>query len=118
MFSTAKSPLRRILGVSLLITLHCNFLKAQSPYPNPVLELLRTRSLGIEFERKQAERRLWQQQERRQVPLYNARLNLAVIDFHKHILKDGHYLVTNCSLCRKYVKEIKSYSKKVEQAMK
>ena len=38
--------------------------------------------------------------------------------FHKHIIKDDHYLVTNCALCRKYLKQIKSYSKKIDQAMK
>jgi hypothetical protein len=26
--------------------------------------------------------------------------------------------VTNCSLCRKYLSQIKSYSKKLDQAMK
>jgi hypothetical protein len=56
--------------------------------------------------------------ERRNVPVYNARLNSAVLAFHEHIIQDGHYLVTNCSLCRKHLSQIKSYSKKLDQAMK
>jgi hypothetical protein len=52
------------------------------------------------------------------VPVYNAHLNEALIEFHEHISKDEHYLVTNCGICRKYLSEIKSYSKKLEQAMK
>ena len=52
-----------------------------------------------------------------QVPVYNARLNNAVIEFHKHISKDAHYLATNCHICRKYLKEIKSASKKLQSAM-
>ena len=52
------------------------------------------------------------------MPVYDAHLNGALIDFHKHLSKDEHYLVTNCGICRKYLSEIKSYSRKLEQAMK
>ena len=41
--------------------------------------------LGRDFERRQNEFRSWKLQERRRVPTYNALLNDAVIDFHKHI---------------------------------
>jgi len=41
-----------------------------------------------------------------------------VIEFHNHILKDEHYLLTNYGICRKYIGEIKSYSKKLDHAMK
>jgi len=74
--------------------------------------------LGRDFEKRQNEFRAWKLQERRNVPVYNVHLNGALIDFHKHILKDEHYLLTNCGICRKYLSEIKSYSKKLEQAMK
>ena len=52
------------------------------------------------------------------MPVYNAHLNGALIDFHNHISKDENCLVTNCGICRKDLSEIKSYSKKLEQAMK
>ena len=81
-------------------------------------ELLRTQTLGRDSEKWQNGFRAWKLQERRNVPVYNARLNGALIEFHKHILKDEHYLVINCGICRKYLSEIKSYSKKLEQAMK
>lgn len=81
-------------------------------------ELLRAQMLGRDFKKLQGDSRLWKEQERRRVPVYNVHLNGAVIDFHNHILKDEHYLVTNCGICRKYISEIKSYSKKLEQAMK
>ena len=64
------------------------------------LELLRTQMLGRDFKKRQSEFRLWKEQERRRVPVYNVHLNGAVIDFHNHILKDEHYLVTNCGICR------------------
>jgi hypothetical protein len=74
--------------------------------------------LGRDFEKRQNEFRAWKLEERRNVPVYNAHLSGALIDFHKHISKDEHYLVTNSGICRKYLSEIKSYSRKLEQAMK
>ena len=82
------------------------------------LELLEAQMRGRDFEKRQNDFRLWKLQERRKVPAYNAHLNGAVIEFHNHILKDEHYLLTNCGICRKYLGEIKSYSKKLQQAMK
>jgi hypothetical protein len=82
------------------------------------LELLRTQLLGRDFQRRQNEFLAWKLEERRRVPGYNAQLNGAVIDFHNHILKDDHYLFTNCGICRKYIGEIKSCTNKLEQAMK
>jgi len=55
------------------------------------------------FEKRQNEFRARKLQERRNVPVYNAHLNGALIDFHNHISKDEHYLVTNCGICRKYL---------------
>lgn len=81
-------------------------------------ELLKAQQMGIEFQQLQLESRAWRDRERRNVPVYNARLNGAVIAFHKHITRDDHYLVTNCSLCRKHLSQIRSYSKKLDQAMK
>ena len=82
------------------------------------LELLQSQKIGIEFQQRRLEARAWRERERRNVPVYNARLNGAVLAFHKHIIQDGHYLVTNCSLCRKHLSQIRSYSKKLDQAMK
>ena len=70
-----------------------------------------------EFEQRQNQYSSWKERERRNVPVYNARLNGALASFHKHI-GDDHYLFANCTICRKYLKEIKTYSKKLEQAMK
>ena len=71
------------------------------------LELLQTERVSMEFFKSQEDYRIAQMEERRRVPVYNARLNNAVADFHKHITKDSHYLVTNCAICRKYLSEIK-----------
>ena len=112
----------RVLGCSLalllLLALHpVVVLNAQLPdYLR--LELLRAQTLDRDFEQRQNDFSLWKLQERRRVPVYNAHLNGAVVDFHNHILKDEHYLATNCKICRKYIREIKSFSKKLEQAMK
>jgi hypothetical protein len=81
-------------------------------------ELLQTQQMAIEFQQRLLESRAWRDRERRNVPVYNARLNGAVLAFHKHIIQDDHYLVTNCPLCRKHLSQIKSYSKKLDQAMK
>jgi hypothetical protein len=62
----------------------------------------------------QAERR----RERLNVPVYNARLNNAVVGFHRHITKDDHYKHTNCAACRGYLDEIRKYAKKIDKAMK
>jgi len=91
---------------------------SQSCCSDSRLELLQAQQMTVEFQRRLRESRAWRDRERRNVPLYNARLNGAVVAFHKHIIQDGHYLVTNCSLCRKHLSEIKSYSKKLGQAMK
>ena len=95
------------------VTLH-----SQSCCPDFRFELLQTQQIAVEFQQKLRESRAWRDRERRNVPVYNARLNGAVLAFHKHIIQDGHYLVTNCSLCRKHLSQIKSYSKKLDQAMK
>ena len=119
MSSTIQS---RILGCSFALLLLLAFrstvvLNAQMPnYLR--FELLRVQTLRRDFEERQNDSRWWKLQERRKVPLYNARLNGAVIEFHNHILKDEHYLLTNYGICRKYIGEIKSYSKKLDQAMK
>ena len=109
----------RILGCSLALILAVGpivVLNAQTPnYLR--LELLRVQTLGRDFEQRQNDFRWWKLQERRKVPLYNARLNGALIEFHNHISKDEHYLLTNCGICRKYLGEIKSHSKKLQQAM-
>ena len=104
------------LALLLLLTLRPAVLSAQ--LPNLHLVLLRNQLRGRDCEQRHNDFRLWKLQERRNVPVYNAHLNGALIDFHKHISKDEHYLVTNCGICRKYLNEIKSYSKKLEQAMK
>ena len=110
--------MRCVLAVSLLLAIPpALILNAQVPQ-HLRLELLRGQLLGRDFERRQNEFRAWKLQERRRVPNYNAQLNGAVIDFHNHISKDDHYLLTNCGICRKYIGEIKSCTKKLEQAMK
>jgi len=109
-----QCPLALLL---LLITFHPEVLQAQLSRALQ-FELLRIQMSGRDSEKWQNGFRAWKLQERRNVPVYNARLNGALIEFHKHILKDEHYLVTNCGICRKYLSEIKSYSKKLEQAMK
>ena len=117
MSSTSKCRILRCSLALLLLVLPVVVLNAQTPsYLR--LELLRAQMLGRDFEQRQNDFRLWKLQERRRVPAYNAQLHGAVIDFHNHILKDEHYLLTNCGICRKYIGEIKSYSKKLEQAMK
>ena len=83
-----------LLLLLLLLALRPAVLNAQMP--NLRLEELRTQLLARDFEQRQNDLRLWKLQERRNVPLYNARLNGDVIEFHNHILKDEHYLLTNC----------------------
>jgi len=58
------------------------------------LELLNAQMLGRDFKRRQSDFRAWKLEERRRVPGYNAQLNGAVVDFHNHISKDDHYLLT------------------------
>ena len=106
------------LSLPLLLAIWPATLHSQSRCPDFRLELLEAQQTGIEFRQRLLESRAWRDRERRNVPVYNARLNGAVLAFHKHIIQDGHYLVTNCSLCRKHLSQIKSYSKKLEQAMK
>lgn len=81
-------------------------------------DLLQSQQMAAQFRQMQLEYRAWRDRDRRNVPVYNARLNGAVIAFHKHITKDDHYLTTNCSLCRKHLSQIKSYSRKLDRAMK
>jgi hypothetical protein len=119
MFSIGKRKLSvSAVVLPLLVAVWPAPLRSQSCCPDFRLELLRTQLMGIEFKQRQLESRAWRERERRNVPVYNARLNGAVLAFHKHIIKDGHYLITNCSLCRKHLSQIKSYSKKLDQAMK
>ena len=106
------------LSFPLLLAIWPATLHSQSRCPDFRLELLEAQQTGIEFRQRLRDSRAWRDRERRNVPVYNARLNGFVLAFHKHIIKDDHYLVTNCSLCRKYLSEIKSYSKKLDQAMK
>lgn len=102
----------------LLFVTQPEALRSQSGYPGFPFELLQTQQKAVEFRQLQLESRAWRDRERRNVPVYNARLNCAVISFHKHITQDDHYLMTNCSLCRKHLNQIKSYSKKLDHAMK
>ena len=119
MFSIGKRKLSvSAVVLPLLVAVWPAPLRSQSCCPDLRLELLQTQLMGIEFKQRQLESRAWRERERRNVPVYNARLNGAVLAFHKHIIKDGHYLITNCSLCRKHLSQIKSYSKKLDQAMK
>ena len=106
------------IAVSLLFATWPTATRSQSCCPDSRLELLEAQQTGIAFRQRLLESRAWRDRERRNVPVYNARLNGAVLAFHKHIIQDGHYLVTNCSLCRKHLSQIKSYSKKLDQAMK
>jgi hypothetical protein len=103
---------------ALLLALWPRALRSQSCCQDSQLELLRAQLMSAEFMKLQTEYRAWQNLERRNVPIYNARLNGAVIAFHRHITKDNHYLSTNCGFCRKYLEQIKLYSKKLVQAMK
>ena len=108
--SSIKSHLLQCpLALLLFVAIHPEVLHAQLPRALQ-LELIRTRATSNSGRTNSA------MQERRNVP--DAQLNGALIDFHNHISKDEHYLVTNCGICRKYLSEIKSYSKKLEQAMK
>jgi len=117
MSSISKYRILRCNLALLLPALRPAVLDAQMPnYLR--LELIQAQMLGRDFEQRQSNFRLWKLQERRKVPAYNAHLNGAVIEFHNHILKDEHYLLTNCGICRKYIGEIKSYSKKLDHAMK
>jgi len=95
-----------------------NAMHSQSCCSDFRFELLQTQQMANEFQQRRLETRAWRDRERRNVPVYNARLNGAVLAFHKHIIQDDHYLVTNCPLCRKHLSQIKSYSKKLDQAMK
>jgi len=118
MVSIRKGKAIPVAVLPLLFALWPAALHSQSCRLDPQFELLKVQLLGVEFKQRQMEYRVWQAGERRNVPVYNARLNGAVIAFHKHIVKDDHYLATNCGLCRKYLQQIRSYSKKIEQAMK
>ena len=51
-------------------------------------ELLQTQQMAIQFQQRLLESRAWRDRERRNVPVYNARLNGFVLAFHKHIIKD------------------------------
>jgi hypothetical protein len=118
MVSTRKRKALFPTVFPLLFALWPPGLHSQTCCLDPQFELLKVQWVGIEFKQRQMEYRIWQASERRNVPVYNARLNGAVLAFHKHIVKDDHYLATNCGLCRKYLQQIRSYAKKIEQAMK
>jgi hypothetical protein len=102
----------------LLFAISPTAVHSQSCCPDFRLGLLQSQHIGSEFQQRRAGVPCLARPERRNVPVYNARLNSAVLAFHEHIIQDGHYLVTNCSLCRKHLSQIKSYSKKLDQAMK
>jgi|KBSSwiStaDraftv2_1062776.scaffolds.fasta_scaffold72480_3 hypothetical protein len=121
MLSTLKT--RFLQAVLLLVPLFAGRpldVDAQSPLlvEGHSVDLFRGEVLAMDFEARQSEYRAWKLLERRKVPSYNAQLGGVIVEFHRHLSKDEHYLVTNCSICRKYLSEIKSYSKKLEQAMK
>jgi hypothetical protein len=120
MISINKPKLLAPLGVfiPLLLALWTTALRSQPCCVDPRWSLLQIQSMATEFQRLQTEFRASRDRERRNVPIYNARLNGVVIAFHKHITKDNHYLVANCGLCRKHLAQIRSYSKKLDQAMK
>ena len=105
-------------AVAILLTVWPTALCSQTCCQDSRLELLRAQLMSVEFRQRQMQYRAWKNLERRNVPVYNARLNGAVIAFHKHIISDDHYLVTNCGLCRKHLDQIRSYSKKLVEAMK
>ncbi len=118
--------IRRLIGsivvvVVLLLAVVPAQVRAQWPASccgsDAQYEVLRMKMSGVSFEESQDRYLSMKERERHNVPLYNARLNAALIDFPKHIA-DDHYLATNCGLCRKYVNEITSYSKKLSEAMK
>jgi hypothetical protein len=116
---TKFRPLSGSLLLFLTISLRPATLQAWSPCCNwALLDLIHVATVRQEFDQRQNEFRLAREQERRNVPTYNLCLSDAVLGFHKHILKDEHYLVTNCGICRKYLKDIKSYSKKLDRAMR
>ena len=113
------SSITRLRGLTCSVALLLFPVVVNAQLPDYLrLELLGTQMRAREFEQRRQDFRLWKLEERRRVPLYNVRLNGAVVDFHKHISKDEHYLLTNCGICRKYLAEIKSCSKKLERAMK
>ena len=70
------------------------------------------------FDEARESQRRYQENERRKIPAYNCHLSQAVVAFHRHILKDDHYLLLNCSVCRGYFAEIRSYFKKIQNALK
>jgi hypothetical protein len=81
-------------------------------------QMMIARSHTREFEAAVSQYQAYQEKERLNVPVYNARLSSAVAAFHKHITKDDHYKHTNCATCREYLNEIRTYSKKIAKAMK
>src|SRR5262245_55436286 len=118
------SDVRRFIGAIVVVVLTLAVVPAQVRAQglaccgnDAQFEVLRMKMSGVSFEEPQDRYRSMKERERHNVPLYNARLNAALIDFHKHIA-DDHYLATTCAICRKYVKEITSYSKKLSEAMK
>ena len=113
-----KRPKQTLATVAVLLAVLPSALRSQSCCQDSRLELLKAQLMTVEFKQRQKAYQAWKDLERRNVPVYNARLNGAVIAFHKHIMSDGHYLVTNCGLCRKHLAEIRSYSKKLVEAMK
>lgn len=120
MFALRQSQcIFRLLLLSLVMNCPAIAVSQSGSYPSsPMIDLLRVSLMRIEMEDFQRECRAWKERERRNVPTHNARLNGAVVSFHGHITRDNHHLTNNCSLCRRYLREIKTFSKKIEQAMK
>jgi hypothetical protein len=119
MLSIGKRKLSVSAAVlALVVSIWPGALHSQSCCSYFPLEVLETQQMGMQFQRLQMDSRAWHDHEHRNVPIYNARLNIAVIAFHKHITQDDHYLITNCALCRKHLRQITSYSKKLDRAMK
>jgi hypothetical protein len=80
-------------------------------------ELMRNQQEHAAFSRAQRASELERDLERLRIPEYNLRLSRETAAFQKHIA-DMHQRHVNCKVCRVYVKQIRHFSKKIEQAMK
>jgi len=81
-------------------------------------QLLAANARVQQFDQAVAQYQTEQRRERLNVPVYDARLNNAVIGLHRHITKDDHYKHANCAECREYLNQIRKYARKIEKAMK
>ncbi|MEW5976113.1 MAG: hypothetical protein AB1898_09960 [Acidobacteriota bacterium] len=118
MLSTTGKRCLVLISAAFLSVPICAFSQVLCYPTNRALDLLAVQAMVTQYESFRSSCQQLKAKERRNVPTYNARLNGAVVSFHGHIIKDNHHLTTNCSVCRKYLREIRSYAKKIEQAMK